>query len=304
MSTELLRYSLSGSTMGTRFSAVLQAAAGLDTEALGAVLQTAVDRVDRQMSTWKPDSDLMRLNAAPCRQWLAVPDELFRVLLGALQVSVASGGAFEIAVGELVTAYGFGPPSSVGSIPARPERASERLEIDPEGKRVRKHGPLTLDLNGIAKGFAVDQMARCLEAHGITSYLVGIDGEMRTRGLKADGSDWKVALERPVRGRREVLGALELSDIAIATSGDYRHWREQGGQSYSHTMDPATGAPLQSNLASVSVLCASCMQADAWATALMVLGPERGRALAEREGLAAIFVLREGDELREVTVGL
>ncbi len=304
MSTELLRQSLSGSTMGTRFSAVLQASAGLDTEALGAVLQTAVDRVDRQMSTWKPDSDLMRLNAAPCGQWFTVPDELLRVLLGALQVSVASGGAFEIAVGELVTAYGFGPPSSVGSIPARPGRASELLEIDPEGQRVRKLGPLTLDLNGIAKGFAVDQMVRCLEAQGITSYLVGIDGEMRARGLKADGAAWKVALERPLRGRREVLGALELSDIAIATSGDYRHWRERDGQSYSHTMDPSTSAPLQSNLASVSVLCASCMHADAWATALMVLGPERGRALAEREGLAAIFVLREGDELREVMVGL
>lgn len=304
MSTELLRYSLSGSTMGTRFSAVLQAPAGLDTEALGAELQAAVDRVDWQMSTWKPDSDLMRLNTAPCGQWLAVPDELLRVLLGALQVSVASGGAFEIAVGELVTAYGFGLPSSVGSIPARTGRASELLEIDPEGKRVHKHGPLTLDLNGIAKGFAVDQMARCLETQGITSYLVGIDGEMRARGLKADGSNWKVALERPMRGRREVLGALELSDIAIATSGDYRHWRERDGQSYSHTMDPSSGAPLQSNLASVSVLCASCMHADAWATALMVLGPERGRALAEREGLAVIFVLREGDELREVMVGL
>lgn len=304
MSTELLRHSLSGATMGTRFSAVLLGPAGLDTAALGAALQAVVDRVDRQMSTWKPDSDLMRLNAAPCGQWLAVPDELLRVLLGALQVSVASGGAFEIAVGELVTAYGFGPQSVVGCAPGRPGRASELLEIDPEGKRVRKHGALTLDLNGIAKGFAVDQMARCLEARGITSYLVGIDGEMRARGLKTDGSGWRVALERPMRGRREVQGALELSDIAIATSGDYRHWRERDGQSYSHTMDPATGAPLQGNLASVSVLCASCMYADAWATALMVLGVERGRALAERQGLAAIFVLREGDALREVTVGL
>lgn len=304
MSTEMLRYSLSGATMGTRFSAVLQAPAGLDTDALGATLQASVDRVDRQMSTWKPDTDLMRLNAAPCGQWLAVPDELLWVLLGALHVSNQSGSAFEIAVGELVTAYGFGPQSVVDCAPGRSGRASELLEIDPEGKRVRKHGPLTLDLNGIAKGFAVDQMARCLEAQGITSYLVGIDGEMRARGLKADGSAWKVALERPVRGRREVLGALELSDIAIATSGDYRHWRERDGQSYSHTMDPATCAPLQSNLASVSVLCASCMYADAWATALMVLGPERGRELAERQGLAATFVLREGDELREVTVGL
>ncbi|PSS58445.1 FAD:protein FMN transferase [Pseudomonas sp. BBP2017] len=304
MSTEQLRYNLSGATMGTRFSAVLQAPAGLDTAAIGAALQAAVDSVDRQMSTWNPDSDLMRLNAAPCGQLLAVPDELLWVLVSALQVSVASGGAFEIAVGELVKAYGFGPQPSSGRTPGRPVRASEALEIDPALKRVRKHAPLTLDLNGIAKGFAVDEMARCLEAHGIDAYLVGIDGEMRARGVKADGSDWKVALERPVRGRREVLGALDLSDIAIATSGDYRHWRERDAKTYSHTMDPAAGEPLQSNLASVSVLCTSCMYADAWATALMVLGLERGRALAERQGLGAIFVLREGDELREVAVGL
>jgi len=255
------------------------------------------------MSTWKPDSDLMRLNAAPCGQWLAVPDELLRVLLGALQVSVASGGAFEIAVGELVTAYGFGPPSSVGSIPGRPGRASELLEIDPEGQRVRKHGPLTLDLNGIAKGFAVDQMARCLEAQGITSYLVSIDGAMRARGLKADGSAWKVALERPVRGRREVLGALELSDIAIATSGDYRHWRERDTQSYSHTMDPSTGAPLQSNLASADTAAILEETARRGPVSGVLHCFTSGRALAEREGLAAIFVLREGDELREVMVG-
>lgn len=304
MSTETVRYSLSGATMGTRFSAVLQAPAGLDSAAIGAALQVRVERVDRQMSTWKADSDLMRLNAAPCGQWLAVPDELLWVLVSALQVSIASEGAFDIAVGALVTAYGFGPPSSIDRAPDRPARVSEALEIDPEGKRVRKHAALTLDLNGIAKGFAVDEMARCLDAQGIEAYLVGIDGEMRARCLKADGRAWKVALERPVRERREVLGALELSDIAIATSGDYRHWRERDGKIYSHTIDPLAAAPLQNNLASVSVLCTSCMYADAWATALMVLGLERGRLLAEREGLGVIFVLREGDVLREVTVGL
>ena len=169
---------------------------------------------------------------------------------------------------------------------------------------MRKRAAISLDLNGIAKGFAVDQLARCLEQHGIHAYLVGIDGEMRAAGRKADGSAWLVALEKPLKGRREVLGALELHDTAIATSGDYRHWRERDGSVHSHTMDPHSGVPLVSTLTSVSVICTSCMYADAWATALLVLGVERGSQLAKAQGLSAIFVLREGDELREITVGL
>ena len=178
------------------------------------------------------------------------------------------------------------------------------MELDVARRAVRKRAAISLDLNGIAKGFAVDQLARCLEQQGIHAYLVGIDGEMRAAGRKADGSAWLVALEKPLKGRREVLGALELHDTAIATSGDYRHWRERDGTVHSHTMDPHSGAPLMSTLTSVSVICTSCMYADAWATALLVLGVERGSQLAKAQGLSAIFVLREGDELREITVGL
>ncbi|WP_341305438.1 FAD:protein FMN transferase [Pseudomonas sp. TMP25] len=307
MSTEtqaLQRYSLSGATMGTRYSAVLYAAAGLNLQVIRTELQQAVDQVDQQMSTWNPQSDLMQLNAASCGQWLSVPDELMWVLSSAVRISAESEGAFEIGVGALVSACGFGPEKPLSALPGKQPSAREVLDIDPGNGRVRKQMPITLDLNGIAKGFAVDQLARCLERHGITSYLVSIDGEMRVSGVKADGSEWCVALEKPIKGQREVLGSLALSNTSIATSGDYRHWREREGTVFSHTMNPHTGAPLLSELASVSVLCTSCMYADAWATALMVFGVERGAQLAKAKRLSAIFVLRDGDALREVTVGL
>jgi thiamine biosynthesis lipoprotein len=159
-----------------------------------------------------------------------------------------------------------------------------------------------LDLNGIAKGFAVDQLAAVLDAHGISRYLVGIDGEMRARGLKADGQPWSVAVEKPVRGIREVMGVMELSDVAIATSGDYRHWRTLAGQDYAHSMQPILAAPLHNSLTAVTVLANTCMLADAWATALLVLGASAGPALAQSLGLHALFVLREGSQLREILV--
>lgn len=298
----LVRYSLSGPTMGSRFAAVFYAAAGLDTRPIQAELQAAVDRVDAQMSTWKPDSTLMRLNRAPVGQWFDLPDELYQVLLAGLHVGSLSHGAFDIALGAQVGAWGFGPATAEQADKAHCPAATA-LTLDPERRAVRKEAAVSLDLNGIAKGFGVDELARCLERHGIQRYLVGIDGELRARGEKPDGA-WRVALEKPEYGRREPFAALELADTAIATSGDYRHWRERDGQRYSHTLDPRSGAPLHNGIASVTVLTGSCLYADAWATALMVLGVERGARLAQEQGLGAVFLVRDGEQIREVTVGL
>lgn len=301
-SNALVRYSLNGPTMGSRFGAVFYATAGLDTRPLQAELQAAVDRVDAQMSTWQPDSTLMRLNRAPLGQWFDLPDELYQVLLAGLHVGSLSHGAFDIALGAQVGAWGFGPaPASAVETPRC--AAATALTLDRERRAVRKEAEVSLDLNGIAKGFGVDELARCLERRGIQRYLVGIDGELRARGEKPDGA-WRVALENPAYGRREAFASLELSDAAIATSGDYRHWRERDGQRYSHTLDPHSGAPLHNGIASVTVLTGTCLYADAWATALMVLGVERGARLAREQGLSAVFLLREGEDIREVTVGL
>jgi thiamine biosynthesis lipoprotein len=309
MSTELQRYSLNGETMGSRYTALFYAEPDLSTEAISHSLARAVSRVDQQMSTWKPDSDLNRLNAAPEQQWVAVPKELATVLSTALRVAQQSGGAFDIAVGDLVQAWGFGPGEPVVTPPALdaplpPVRtsASAALEVDPQRNQVRKRAPLTLDLNGIAKGFGVDELARCLEGWGIAHYLVGIDGEMRARGVKPGGQSWVVALEKPNRGVREVMGVMELGDAAIATSGDYRHWVDVAGRSYAHTMNPATGAPLSNPLAAVTVVANSCMLADAWATALMVLGEIEGPRLAQERGMDALFVLRDGEQFKEISI--
>lgn len=301
-SSALVRYSLSGPTMGSRFGAVFYAAAGLDTRPVQAELQAAVDRVDAQMSTWKPDSTLMRLNRAPLGQWFDLPDELYQVLLAGLHVGRLSQGAFDVALGAQVRAWGFGPgPAGTVEPPRCP--AAQALTLDPGRRAVCKEAEVSLDLNGIAKGFGVDELARCLERRGIQHYLVGIDGELRARGEKPDGA-WRVALETPEHGRREAFATLELADTALATSGDYRHWRERDGQRYSHTLDPHSGAPLHNGVASVSVLTGNCLYADAWATALMVLGVERGARLAREQGLGAVFLVREGAHIREVTVGI
>lgn len=309
MSTDLQRYSLNGETMGTRYTALFYAGAGIDTDEISHSLARAVGRVDQQMSTWKPDSDLNRLNAAPEQEWLSVPKELTTVLSAALRVSQQSSGAFDIAIGDLVDAWGFGPgeqtitEQALGTLPPRDRlSASAALMVDPQRDQVRKRAPLNLNLNGIAKGFGVDELARCLDGFGITRYLVGIDGEMRARGVKPDAQPWVVAIEKPCRGAREVMGVMELEDAAIATSGDYRHWVDVRGQSYAHTMNPATAAPLCNPLAAVTVVAASCMLADAWATALMVLGETEGPRLAQERGMDALFVLRDGEQFNEISI--
>jgi thiamine biosynthesis lipoprotein len=277
---------------------------GTDTEALADALFAAVDCVDRQISTWKADSDLNRLNTAPAGDWVAIPRELTTVLAASLRIGRASNGSFDIGVGDLVAAWGFG---SAGSMPdvdlitklagqVRPT-TTEALELDEAGRRARKQGSLSLDLSGVAKGYGVDEMARVMEVFAIPSWLVGIDGEMRAKGLKPDGWPWAVALERPERGTRDAMGVIELTDMAVATSGNYRHWVDVGGKTLSHTMNPKTGAPLENILASVSVLAATCMESDAWATVLMVLGEKAGQQTAKKLGIDAIFVRRDGTVL-------
>jgi thiamine biosynthesis lipoprotein len=309
MSTEMVRQALNGPTMGTRWSALFFAEPGFDTGPVQVALQAAVDEVDAQMSTWKPDSDLMRLNAAPVGARVAVPDRLREVLRLGLEIGRASDGAFDIGMGDAVTAWGFGlvaaTPDRIRTA-MRPDRvpAHDAVEIDAGNGLVRKTSPVALDLNGIAKGYGVDRLAETLRDRGIANALVGIDGEMRALGLRPDGQAWTIAVEAPDADRRAPHSILALQDAAVATSGDYRHWVEVQGHRLSHTMDPGRGAPLIASPASVTVVARTCAEADAWATALMVLGPDRGTSLARHRGLDALFLLRDDDgSARGVGVG-
>jgi len=308
MSTDLVRHALNGPTMGTRWSALFHTAPGLDPAPFRAALQAATDEVDAQMSTWKPDSDLMRINAAPPEVWVNVPMRLMAVLDSALEIGRVSGGAFDINVGDAVAAWGFGPAAATeGAIRASmrdPRPAThEALELDVAVGRVRKHAPLTLDLSGIAKGFGVDRLAEVARDFGITDGLVAIDGELRALGLQPDGKAWTVAIERPDTVARAPHAIIKLQDAAVATSGDYRRWVDVGHRRLSHTVDPVRGAPLAASPASVTVVAATCMAADAWATALMVRGSAEGADLARRHGLDALFLDRVGDGFRETKIG-
>jgi thiamine biosynthesis lipoprotein len=297
--TEMRRHALNGGTMGTRWSALFHSPQGFNTVPIQAALQAAVDDVDTQMSTWKPESDLMRLNAAPAGSWVRVPRKLMQVLDAGLAIGRASGGAFDIGMGDAVSAWGFAkneadPEKIRAAFEAVRFPAYDILELDMEGLRVKKHAPLALDFSGIAKGYGVDCLAETFSEFGITEALVSIDGELRALGLQPDGNPWTVAVEVPDTEVRAPYSILNLQDAAVATSGDYRHWIEVGGHHLSHTMDPASGGPLKTSPASVTVVARTCMEADAWATAMMVLGVDRGQALAQELGLDALFLTRQG----------
>lgn len=309
MSTDPVRHALNGATMGTRWSAMFYADKAFNAAPVRAALAAAVAEVDTQMSTWKPDSDLMRLNAAPVDAWVNIPAPLIAVLALGLRIGRLSGGAFDIGMGQAVAAWGFGPdaasPEQIRkAIQSDCHPAHDLLELDAVNRLARKTAPLMLDLNGIAKGYGVDRLADVLASFGITSGLLGIDGEMRALGLRPDSNPWVVAIERPDYDRRTPHSILALQDAAIATSGDYRHWVDVQGRRLSHTMDPNRGAPLATSPASVTVLAETCAEADAWATALMVLGAKAGKDCAARLGLNALFLLRRnGGGIRELGVG-
>jgi FAD:protein FMN transferase len=306
--TDLTRHALNGPTMGTRWSALFHMPRSFDARPVAAALAAATAKVDGQMSTWKPDSDLMGLNSAGQGVWVEVPDELAQVLSIGLHVGMLSGGAFDIGMGDAVAAWGFGPapadPTGIRTaLAAHRQPAHEVLEVDAVGRRVRKHARMALDLSGIAKGYGVDQMAKVIEAFGIPGALVGIDGDLRALGLQPDSSPWTIAVERPDHVCRAPFSVLALEDAAVATSGDYRHWVEVGGRRLSHTMDPRRGGPLVASPASVTVVAATCMEADAWATALTVKGSLEGAAMARRMGLDALFLDRDEGGLRATIVG-
>lgn len=299
-STEWQRHALNGHTMGTHWSALFHTAPGFDAKGIRDALQSAVDDVDAQMSTWKPDSALMQLNAAPTEEWVKVPRRLMEVLHLALDVGRTSDGAFEIGMGDAVNAWGFGSAIADQNLIRRAHDAArcstyKTLELDLEVGRVRKTAPVTLDLNGIAKGYGVDCLTETLRGFDIPSGLLGIDGEMRAIGQRPDGEPWAIAIEAPERNRRSPHSILTLQDASVATSGDYRHWVTTGDRCFSHTMNPHCGAPLIKPPASVTVMAPTCAKADAWATALMVLGPVAGGALAHRLRLDALFLLRNAD---------
>ena len=306
----LQRIKLHGPTMATRWSVLCDVDPQLDQNALRNALAAAVERVDQQMSPWKPDSDLMRLNRATPGEWVSLPPEIMAVLARALEIARLSDGAFDPGVGALVNAWGFGAerddPDAAAIRVARQwgqPPAHQSLELYLAAGRARKHADALFDLCGIAKGYGVDQMTAVLQAHGVAHALAALDGELRALGTQASGEPWAVAVESPEPGRRAARGVIELADLAVATSGDYRRRVQIGDARLSHTMDGRRAAPVNNGVASVTVLATDCMSADAWATALLVAGPAEGMALAQRMRLEALFIVRREERWVEMGLG-
>ncbi len=297
---------LDGRTMGTTWSVQVVAARGQDLRAAERVIASELERVDAQMSTWRADSDISRYNEAAAGSRQPLPTAFAQVLRAAIEVADASGGAFDPTIGPLVRLWGFGLDGRTSETPdagaiatVRARVGWQRLNLDAQ-QRLLQPGGVELDLSSIAKGHAVDRIAEGLEAAGYRAFLVEIGGELRGRGAKPDGSAWRIAIESPMQGGGEPLAVLELDDGAVATSGDYRNHYVLDGLRHSHLIDPRSGAPVAHAGLSVTVVHDSCMWADAWATALHVLGPEQGMALAEEHGLAVLMLADDGDrpELR------
>ncbi len=301
--------SLAGQTMGTSWSVKLIRPPQLALETIRDGIQRQLDLVIAQMSTWSASSDLSRYNQAEAGSWHVLPMHFLSVLDCALQIAERSGGAYDPSVGPLVNLWGFGPdavrstaPDAVSLEQARARCGWQRVRIDRARNALLQPGGLYLDFSSIAKGYAVDLVADYLRSIGVHSHLVEVGGELRGHGVKADGQPWWVGLEQPpapAGGEPGMQSIVALHGLALATSGDYRRYFEHEGTRYSHTIDPRTTRPIAHTLASVAVLHSDCMTADAWATALMVLGDEDGMALALEANLAALFVRRDGAGFRE-----
>lgn len=302
------RTSFRGPTMGTVYDVSL-VDGSLDDAKLARLrggMEDILEEVITQMSTYEPDSALSRFNKSSEPGWQAAPEHLVTVLDEAARVSAWSGGTFDATVGPLVDLWGFGPGGARQTVPsaAQLERVAARVghqhvKVDASRGVISKDAPVELDLSAIAKGYAADRMGAFLDARGVRNYLIDIGGELRAGGRNDQETAWRVAIERPEASRREVQRVVELSDRAIATSGDYRNFFQANGQRYSHTIDPRRGRPVEQDLAAVTVVHDRTMTADAMATALLVAGTEQGFELAQRSGIAAHFMVRRDAALVE-----
>lgn len=298
---------LQGATMGTTWTVRLAGMpTGQDEAVLRAGIEDVLADVNAQMSTYREDSVLSRFNRLPAGASQELPEGLQEVLRAALALAEDSEGAYDPTVGPLVNLWGFGPGPDLNAVPAATRIAEaleqvgwQRLHWDRHSALLVQPGGVYLDLSSIAKGYAVDRVLEYLLAQGVRGALVDIGGDTRVHGRKPDGSAWRIAVEQPVPGPRAVQRVFAPGNRAVATSGSYRNFFAADGRQYSHTIDPRTGYPVLHDLVSVTVVRDSCLQADALATALGVLGPEQGYDFALRRDLAVLFLQQQDGRIVE-----
>ena len=290
---------ISGTKMGTSYH-ITVIADQLPPDDLEQQIEQLLAKVDNSMSTYKKDSEISQFNRLPVGQTMAISQEFAEVVKISRQIWQLSNGAFDPTIGPLVDLWGFGPDERHESIPSSKtiELTKAQIGFDSvvlDEYKLSKTKAVSIDLSAVAKGYAVDRVADLLEMLALPDYLVEIGGEIRVSGFNADGVAWRIAMEQP-QLFAEVDRVINITDIAVATSGDYRNYFEKDGVRYSHTIDPVTGRPIVHNLASVTVLTQSCAEADAWATAFSVLGVEQSLKLAEQLDIAAYMLVRQNEQ--------
>lgn len=296
---------LSGTTMGTTYSVKWYGSHTLDSDIqrIHQSIELALNIVNDSMSTYIPDSELSKFNALPESSKIEASEGLFKVLSLSEKISNQTQGAFDITVGPLVNLWGFGPDARVIKAPTDDEIEAlrdrvgyQKLKLNSVDRSVEKAAELYVDLSAVAKGYGVDQLAEVMELYGIESYLVEIGGELRSKGLKPNDQSWKIAVENPSGGAsRDIQQIVSVSNTGIATSGDYRNYFESDGIRYSHTINPSTGKPITHKLASVTVLMPTCAEADALATAFMVMGEVEAYDFALNNEIDAFFIVKSDD---------
>ncbi len=296
MDTDVARFA--GAAQGTTYHVVLGGSRSASTVA---ALQASVDSllavIDRSMSTYDSTSEISRFNRARSTAPMEMSDHFAAVLTTSLAVSRASGGAFDVTVGPLVDAWGFGAKGESGHVPSDSTLAVLRAHVGWEKLRLnghalsKSHPQLEIDLNADAPGYTVDLISALLTARGEPNHFVEVGGEVHARGESAQRAPFRVGIEEPLPDVRRVRLVVGLTDLSMATSGNYRDFQDIGGVRYTHILDPSTGAPVRHGLLSVSVLHRDCVWADAWATALFVVGPERAWALAAANGLDVLLLV-------------
>lgn len=307
-SVEKYPFNFSGPTMGTSFSIkASQLPEGVKVYRLEKLINRRLTEINQRMSTYIPDSELSLINNSKSTGSQFISPELFKLISTAQEISVLTGGAYDITVGPLVNLWGFGPDKIQNQVPtdeaiqqALANAGYDKLKLTTRLLTLSKtQSGVYIDLSSLAKGFAVDEVANLLDAQGLTNYMVEIGGELYLKGKNLQGKDWQIAVEKPNMETRELQRILPITDIAMATSGDYRNFFEQDGKYFSHTIDPRTGYPVKHKLASVTVLGDTTMKADAWATALLVLGEEEGYKIAEQQELAVLFIIKTDQGFEE-----
>ena len=293
-----------GETMGTTFTVkvVSSRAFGSRQQEIRQAVVSALEQVDSRMSTYRSSSELSRFNRFKETTPFWVSRPTFEAFQLALEASEVSGGAFDITVGPLVEAWGFGPGGRRSRQPSAEDLRQllsvtdyRLLELDESAQTIRKKLPeIYCDLSGVAKGYGVDRVAAALDEFGAAHYMIEVGGEIRTRGRNLESRAWQLAIESPT-ATRAIHRVVPVSGAALATSGDYRNHYDLEGLRVSHTIDPRRGRPVEHSLAAVSVVHSRCALADAFATALMVLGPDEGWQLALRENLAVLFLIRDSE---------